>query len=69
MPHRNVPKKVAKRQKNWDKKLKTLRKRYQAKPKESTTHGKGNKKNTPLSFHMPNVVARGRLKARPVPER
>jgi hypothetical protein len=59
MARKNVPKKVAKKQhpQTWDKKLKTLRKRYQQPPKG------GRKENTLLPFHMPNVVVGGRLKS------
>jgi hypothetical protein len=68
MPHRNVSKKAKKqRYGGWDKTLKTLRKRYTVK-QEDTIRGKGNK-NTPLSFHMRNVVVGGRSKAHPLPKR
>jgi hypothetical protein len=69
MPHRNVSKKAAKqRYGGWDKTLKTLRKRYEAKPMEDTIQGKGNK-NTLPSFHMRNVVAGGRQRTHPIPQR
>jgi len=58
MTRRNVPKKVAKKQKNrtvgWDEKLKTLRKRYGSVPRRR-------RENTP--FHMANVVVGGRLRS------
>jgi len=71
MTRKNIPKKVAKKQKKiadgmWDKKLKTLRKTYQTSPDTGTSgtfQPKGRGEENTLNFHMSNVVVGGRLRS------
>jgi hypothetical protein len=63
MTRKNVPKKVAKKERpqTWDKKLKTLRKRYGSVPRKG-------RENT-FNLHMPNVIAVGRLRSHVLTDR
>jgi hypothetical protein len=62
MPRRKTAKKQ--RYGSWNKALKGLRKRYEAKPTENTIHGGATIRP---SFHLKTVTVKGRQKAHPVP--
>ena len=64
---KNVPKKVVKKERpqTWDKKLKTLRKRYQQRSMSANQQlpKGGGEENTQHVFNMPNVVVGNRLRS------